>query len=289
MVRFGIAILWLLRFLPLALLNPLGQVVGITFYALGRERRRVVQTNLALCFPQMASKEREAMVRRHFRVLGRAFLEHGIFWWSSAQRIQRLVRIEGAAHLEALKGQPVMLLAPHFVGLDMGGVRISIEHQVASMYAKQKNPVVDALLLHGRKRFNAPRLFSRSDNVRSVVKALREGLPFYYLPDMDLGRRDSIFVPFFGVPTATITAPSRLALMGRATVLPVVTRMLPGSAGYVLQIYPPLENFPSEDVVHDTQIMNAFIEARVRELPEQYFWVHKRFKTRPEGEPSFYK
>lgn len=259
------------------------------FYGLGRERRRVVHTNLLLCFPEWSPAARAKVARAHYRALGRALLEHGIFWWGSAQRIRHLVRIEGAENLNAVQGEAVILLSPHFVGLDMGGLRLSLEQQVASMYSKQKDPVVDALLLRGRQRFNAPRLFSRKDNVRAVLKTLREGMPFYYLPDMDLGRRDSVFLPFFGMPAATITAPARLAKMSGAKVLPAVTRMLPASAGYVLKIYPPLENLPSEDVLQDTLHINQFIEQCVREMPEQYFWVHKRFKTRPEGEASVYR
>ena len=288
MARIGIFILWLLHFLPLPLLALIGQGLGHLAYALGRERRRVARTNLRLCFPELNPAARERLVRGHFRALSRSFFEHGILWWSSAARIRRLVRIEGEQHLAAVQGQPLILLAPHFVGLDMGGLRISLEVQVASLYSKQKNPVTDQLLLRGRLRFNAPRLFSRQDSVRGVVKAIRAGLPFYYLPDMDFGRRDSIFVPFFGVPTATITGVSRLASLARAKVLPAVTQQLPGGQGYVLKFYPAWENFPTDDVAADARRVNAFIEDRVREMPEQYFWVHKRFKTRPEGEPRVY-
>ncbi len=287
-VRIGIFILWALRFLPLPLLALLGQGLGQLAYALARSRREVVRTNLRLCFPDLSAVARERLARGHFRALSRSFFEHGILWWSSAARIRRLVRIEGEQHLAAVHGRPVILLAPHFVGLDMGGIRVSLDRQVSSMYSKQKNPAVDRLLLRGRLRFNAPRLFSRQDNVRGVVKAIRAGLPFYYLPDMDFGRRDSIFVPFFGVPTATITGVSRLAQLARAAVVPAVTRQLPGGQGYVLTCYPAWENFPTGDMAADARRVNAFIEERVREMPEQYFWVHKRFKTRPEGEPRLY-
>ena len=289
MARIGIFILWLLHFLPLSLLAPLGQGLGLLAYVLGRERRRVVRINLRLCFPEMPEATRARWARRHFSALGRSFVEHGILWWSSAARIRRLVRIEGEQYLTAVQGQPLILLAPHFVGLDMGGLRISLYVQVASLYSKQKNPVTDRLLLRGRLRFNAPRLFSRQDSVRGVVKAIRAGLPFYYLPDMDFGRRDSIFVPFFGVSTATITGVSRLASLARAKVLPAVTQQLPGGQGYVLKFYPAWENFPTDDMVADARRVNAFIEERVRDMPEQYFWVHKRFKTRPEGEPRVYR
>ena len=288
MARIGILILWLLHFLPLPVLALVGEGLGLLAYTLGRERRRVARTNLRLCFPELNPVARERLVRGHFRALSRSFFEHGILWWSSAARIRRLVRIEGEQHLAAMQGQPLILLAPHFVGLDMGGLRLSLDMQVASLYSKQKNPVTDRLLLRGRLRFNAPRLFSRQDSVRGVVKAIRAGLPFYYLPDMDFGRRDSIFVLFFGVPTATITGVSRLASLARAKVLPAVTQQLPGGQGYALKFYPAWENFPTDDVAADARRVNAFIEDRVREIPEQYFWVHKRFKTRPEGEPRVY-
>jgi len=190
--------------------------------------------------------------------------------------------------MQALQGKPVIMLAPHFVGLDMGGSRVALDFHAASMYSKQKNPVLDRLLLHGRQRFNAPYLFSRQDNVRQVVKVMRRGVPFYYLPDMDFGPRDSIFVPFFGVPAATITGVSRLASLARAVVVPVVTRQLSWGRGYVLTYYPAWENFPTSDVAADTRRVNAFIEARVREMPEQYYWLHKRFKTRPAGAAKLY-
>jgi KDO2-lipid IV(A) lauroyltransferase len=288
MIRVAIFCFWLMHFLPLVLLNPLGQGVGLLFYTLGRERREVARANLRLCFPEWSERERERQVRRHFRAFGRSFLERGILWWSSAARIKRIVRIEGEAHWQALRGQPLILLAPHFVGLDMGGSRLSIDVQIASMYSKQKNPLADRLLLQGRRRFNTPRLFSRQDSVRSVVKTIRTGLPFYYLPDMDFGARDSIFVPFFGVMAATITGVSRMARMAGARVAPAVTRQLPGGQGYVLRFYPAWENFPSDDIAADTRRVNAFIEERVREMPEQYYWLHKRFKTRPAGEQRLY-
>jgi KDO2-lipid IV(A) lauroyltransferase len=287
--RLGVFIVWLLHFLPLWLLAPLGQGLGMLLYAFGRERRRVARINLRLCFPQLPEAEGEKLVRRHFRAFGRSFLERGYLWWSAARRIKRMVRVEGMEHWLAVKDRPVIWFAPHFIGLDMGGSRLSIETSAASMYSAQKNPVFDRLLLRGRTRFNRQRLLSRQDGVRGVVKVIREGVPFYYLPDMDFGPRDSVFVPFFGVPAATITGLSRMAKLGRAVVVPVVTRQLPGGVGYELRFYPAWEDFPTDDVEADTRRMNAFIEERVREMPEQYFWLHKRFKTRPPGEPSPYQ
>lgn len=289
MSRIGIFLIWLLHFLPLGLLAPLGEGLGLLLYAFGRERRRVARVNLRLCFPEMTDDEREALVQRHFRAFGRSVLERGILWWSSKERIRRLIRIEGLEHWQAVADRPVIWLAPHFVGLDMGGVRLTTESPLVSMYSRQKNPLFDALLLHSRTRFGNSPMVSRQEGVKPVVRAMRRGLPFYYLPDMDFGARDAVFVPFFGVPAATITALSRLAKITSAAVVPAITRQLPGGAGYVLKFYPAWQDFPTEDVEADTRRMNAFIEERVREMPEQYFWLHKRFKTRPPGEKRFYR
>jgi len=288
LIRAALGLVWLLRLLPLALLAPLGRGLGFLLYVLGRERRKVVLTNLMLCFPQRSEAQRRHIARLHFQAFGRSLLEHGILWWSSRERVQRLVHVEGIEHWQAVAGRPVIFLAPHFIGLDMGGIRIGAEHRVVSVYSRQKDSAFDEVLYHGRTRFVMPELYSRQEGVRSVIKALRRGLPFYYLPDMDFGGRDSIFVPFFGVPTATITGLSRIARLAGAAVVPAVTRQLRGAGGYALTFYPAWRDFPSDDLEADARRMNAFIEERVLEMPEQYYWLHKRFKTRPDGEPKFY-
>jgi KDO2-lipid IV(A) lauroyltransferase len=289
LTRVALGLVWLLHFLPLGLLAPLGRGLGILFYFLGRERREVVLTNLGLCFPRMGEAERVRLARAHFQSFGRSTLEHGILWWSSKARLLRLIRIEGLEHWRAVADRPVIWLAPHFVGLDMGGTRIIAEWRGVSVYSHQKDPAFERILLHGRTRFVTPELFSRQQGIRPVVRAMRKGLPFYYLPDMDLGDRDSVFVPFFGVPAATVTGLSRIARLAGAVVVPAVTRQLPGAGGYVLTFYPAWSDFPSDDVVADTRRMNAFIEERVLEMPEQYLWLHKRFKTRPPGEARYYE
>jgi KDO2-lipid IV(A) lauroyltransferase len=288
LTRVALFVVWILHFLPLPLLAPIGCGFGLLLYALARERRRVALTNLGLCFPECAEPERRRLARAHFKALGRSLLERGILWWSSRERVMRVIHMVGEEHWRAVAGRPVVWLAPHFVGLDMGGSRLAAEHRAVSVYSRQKSPAVDAVLYHGRTRFVMPELYSRQDGIRPVVKAIRKGLPFYYLPDMDFGERDSIFVPFFGVPAATITGLARLTRLAQAVVVPTVTYQLPGGDGYALHFYPAWENFPTGDVVADTRRMNAFIEERVREHPEQYFWVHKRFKTRPPGEPKVY-
>ena len=284
-------ILLLLRpvpFLPMALIAALGNALGGLLYWLIPERRRATRINLALCFPDMAPRAREQLARAHFRAFVRSFVEHALWWWAPRPRIEQLVRIEGLAHLQALAGRPVILLAPHFVGLDAALTRLCCETDLAVIYARQKDPAYDALLLRGRTRFGRQRLLARQDGVRAALAAIREGLPFYYLPDLDFGPRDAIFVPFFGVPAATVTGVSRIARLTGAKVLPCVARMLPGGAGYVVTISPAWEDFPTQDVAADTRRVNAYIESQVLTMPEQYFWLHKRFKTRPPGEPSPY-
>jgi KDO2-lipid IV(A) lauroyltransferase len=289
MTRVALAVIWLLHYLPLALLAPIGRALGIVAYTLARERRHVALTNVRLCFPALTSAEHRRLVRRHFQAFARAVLERGILWWGSKERILRIVRIEGLEHWQAVAHSPVIWLTPHFVGLDMAGSRLTAEYPVASMYSHQKDPKLDEVLYRGRTRFVMPRLVSRQEGIRSVVRVIREGIPFYYLPDMDFGPRDSVFVPFFGVPTATITGLSRVARVARAVVVPLVTRQLPGGQGYVMRFYPAWSDFPTGDDEADARRMNAFIEERVREMPEQYHWLHKRFKTRPPGAKPVYE
>jgi len=288
LTRIAVALFWALHFLPLQVLARIGEAAGAILYFLGGERRHICLTNLARCLPEMPEAKRVALAKAHFRAFGRSVLERSILWWAPRERVERMVRIAGLERLRALKGQPVVLLAPHFVGLDAGCTRLTCEIDIAGIYAKQKNRVFDALLLSGRTRFGRQRAISRQEGVRPALAALKEGIPFYYLPDQDYGPREAIFVPFFAASAATITGLSRLTRLSGARVLPCVTRMLPGGAGYELVCHPVWEDFPSGDDAADARRMNAFIEERVREMPEQYFWTHKRFKTRPPGEAKWY-
>jgi KDO2-lipid IV(A) lauroyltransferase len=287
LTRLAVGLLWLLHFLPYGVLAAFGAGLGRLAYVAVPSRRRVCLINLARCFPDLSERERLALAKRHFAALGRSIVERGILFWSSGKRIARLVRIAGYEHFEAAK-KPVVVFAPHFVGLDAGATRLSTEMEGVSVYSRQKDAYVNGLLERYRTRFKPIVLLSRQDGIRRAIREMRRGLPFYYLPDQDYGPRDSVFVPFFGVPAATITGLSRVAQLARASVVPAVTRMLPDSAGYELRFYPAWQDFPTDDPVADTRRMNAFIEDRVREMPEQYNWVHKRFKTRPPGDAKFY-
>lgn len=284
--RAALAFLWLLHCLPLRVTRAVGALLGMLLYVAIPERRHVVMTNLRLCFPQHDDKWRRRIMRRHFIDFTCAVIDRVYFWWSPREKLERMIRLEGREHLQDTASVPTILLVPHFVGLDAAGVITSMICPMVSIYSRQKNPHFDAQLLAGRMRFNEPLLLSRQDGMRRVLKALKGGYCFFYLPDLDFGPKDAVFVPFFGVPTATITGVSRLARLSSARVVPCIARMTPD--GYVVTLHPPWQDYPGADLEADTARMNAFIEAEAGKMPEQYFWSHKRFKTRPPGEKGVY-
>jgi KDO2-lipid IV(A) lauroyltransferase len=289
MSRVVFFLMWLIHFLPLGAQAAIGNALGSLLFWLIPERRRVTRINLAKCFPRMDPAARERLARAHFRAFTRSFVERGLLWWAPRARIERLIRLEGLEHLRALGDTPAILFVPHFVGLDAGGTRLAIEVNVVAMFARQKDPRFTRLLAQGRTRFGDQRLVSRQEGVRAAIQAMRrEQRPLYYLPDLDHGPKNAVFVPFFGVPAATVPGLSRIAKLAGAKVLPCVTRILPGGQGYVARIEAPWEDFPTQDVEADTRRMNAYIEQVALEIPEQYLWMHKRFKTRPPGEARFY-
>lgn len=288
LARLGIFILWLIHFLPFRVIVALGNGLGELAYRVAGERRRVGRINLALCFPQLSEAEREHLLHQHFRMFFRGLVERCILWWASAERINSLIRVEGVEHFKAVQGQPMILLTPHFVGMDAGGQWVAQQVDTVCMYANQKSRYLTELLREKRARFRHQHLYSRQQGLRPILKGMRDNLPFIYPPDQDQGVKDGAFIPFFGVPAATMTSLPRIAQMTGAKVVPSITRVLPGGSGYVLTFYPAWENYPSGDDIADARRMNEFIEQRVLEMPEQYFWLHKRFKTRPEGEARFY-
>jgi KDO2-lipid IV(A) lauroyltransferase len=288
MARFGIFIFWLIHFLPFRFIVAIGNGLGVLLYPLAKERRTVGMINLKLCFPRMSEEDRAKLVRKHFKMFCRGVIERSILWWGSAGQINSLIRVEGVEHFNAIKDKPSILLTPHFVGMDIGGQWIAQRTDTVCMYATQKNLYLTKLLLEKRGRFGNQQLYSRQEGLRPIIKGMRKGMPLIYPPDQDQEIRDGAFIPFFGVLAATMTSVPRLAKMSDAKVVPSITRMLPGGEGYVLTFYPAWENYPSGDDIVDARRMNEFIEQRILEMPEQYFWLHKRFKTRPEGEASFY-
>lgn len=286
MTRVLLALMRMAAWLPLPLLRIAGSLLGWTLYGLAGARRRVARANLEACFPRLGEAGRERLVRDTFRLFGQGFMDRALLWHAGPARLRSLVTIDGAEHLAAVAGRPVILLAPHFVGLDAAWTRLTLDRRLATIYANQNDPAFNAALLAGRGRFNDPVLLARQDGVRAAYATLRQGLPLYYLPDMDFGARDAVFVPFFGVSAATVTALPRLARLAGALVLPCVTRLTPD--GYRVTIEAPWSDFPGPSDAADTARVNAFIERMVETMPAQYHWLHKRFKTRPPGATAIY-
>ena len=289
--RLLLGFLWLVQCLPLAVQAALGRALGRLLHALAGSRRRIARRNVELCFPEQPVAAREALVREHFQWLGRSLLERGLLWFASPERLRRLIHVDGDVGLAERSERPVMWLVPHFMGLDVAGVAVLLfqKRKGVSIYQAQSNPVMDAALRRGRLRLGNAEIFARDDAAKPLLRAIRRGDAFFNLPDMDFGERDAAFVPFFGIPAATLLAPSRLARALDMIVQPVIAEMLPGGQGYRVTFQAPWPDFPSADPVADTAAVNRWIEREIRRLPAQYLWVHRRFKTRPAGEPSLYE
>ena len=288
--RVLLGFLWLLQWLPLRVLAALGRALGRLLWVLGTARRRIALRNLELCFPELPPDDRERLAREHFQWLGRSILERSLLWFASAERLKKVIHVEGDVELAERSKKPVMWLVPHFMGLDVAGVAVLLfqQHEGCSMYQEQSNPAMNEVIRRGRLRFGHAQIFPRSDKALPLIRAIRRGVAFFNLPDMDFGERDAAFVPFFGVPAATLLAPSRMAKALDMVVQPVIAEMLPGGQGYKVRFGEPWTHFPTDDALADTAAMNRWIEDEIRQNPAQYLWVHKRFKTRPAGESSLY-
>ena len=288
--RALLGIFWLLHWLPLPLLALLGRSLGRLLHLFGRSRRRVAGINVALCLPELDSRTRAALVREHFEWLGRSILERALLWHASRERLARLIHVEGDIQFAERSDRPVMWLAPHFLAVEVAGAATQIFQRklACNIYTVQSNAVLHAALLRGRGRFGLANMFARQESARPMVRAIKQGQPFFNPCDMDFGLRDGAFVPFFGQQAATLLAPSRLARSLDMIVQPVVGEMLPGGQGYRIRFLDPWTDWPTDDALADTARMNRWIEDEIRRCPAQYLWVHKRFKTRPPGAPPVY-
>ncbi|MCQ2029597.1 lipid A biosynthesis lauroyl acyltransferase [Stutzerimonas zhaodongensis] len=287
----GFGLLWLVVQLPYRLLLLLGRGLGELMYRFARSRRHIARRNLQLCFPEMNENERERLLRANFASTGIAFFEMAMSWWWPKSRLQRLAHIEGLEHLQQAQaeGQGVILMALHFTTLEIGAALLSQRHTIDGMYREHKNPVFDFVQRRGRERHNLDASAIEREDVRAMLKVLRAGRAIWYAPDQDYGRKQSLFVPWFGINAATVTATTKFARLGRARVVPYTQERLADGSGYRLVIHPPLADFPGESEEADCRRINDWVEDAVRQHPEQYLWAHRRFKTRPEGEPSLYR
>lgn len=280
----------LLARLPFPVQAGLGHGLGWIGYQLAWGRRRVARINLSICLPELTDKQRERLLREHFGWLGVAATCQGLSWSAAPTRLSRIVRLQHRERIDALleAGRPVIVLVPHFVGLELGGTAFTaLVHSGMYMYQRIRDPVIDAQVRHARTRFGAIPV-ERQDDLRGLIRTLKSGVPFFYLPDQDPGRRRGLFIPFCGVPAATVPTLGRIARLAGAVVIPTFARFLPRGEGLELCFDPPIEQFPSGDAELDAARMNQVIEERLRSMPAQYFWVHRRFKTRPEGAQPIY-
>ena len=284
------AVLYLIQLLPFSVIGAIGRMIGILSYYLVAPRRRVGQINLAKCFPEWDEKRRTAVLKEHFKHMGRLLAEYGLYWYGDAGRLRKLVRYRDKHFLDdaLAAGEKVILLYPHFTAFELAVYALNQDVPLISMYSHQKNAALDEQILKGRHRYNNVFLIGRNEGLRAIIKQIKaSNAPFLYLPDQDFGRKDSVFVRFFGIQTATIAGLSRIAALTRAKVIPAIPTRLPDGT-VELRFYPAWDEFPTDNPEADAQTMNDFIEARIREMPEQYYWLHKRFKTRPDGEAEFY-
>lgn len=271
----------------------LGKLLGGLSYRLVRPRVRVARRNLEICFPELDAAARERLLRDHFHALAQSVVDRGVLWFAPPERVRELVSLSGyEENLKPLVAarQSCILLAPHFIALDAAASRLTMETPSgATMYSPQSDPDVDALVREGRARFNDVHLVNRRDGVRPLLRHVKAGRPLYYLPDMDFGRKGSLFVPFFGTPAATIPATAQLASTWKLPVLPIRGSWNPATGRYHIEVLPALADFPGEDGLEAaTARINRMVEDWTRDMPSQYYWVHRRFKTRPPGEPGLY-
>jgi KDO2-lipid IV(A) lauroyltransferase len=286
----GLGLLWLVVQLPYKVLLRLGSLLGRIMGVFATDRRAIATRNLELCFPQASAQERARLLRENFSSTGIAFFEMAMSWWWPAARLARLAHIEGLEHLREAQaaGEGAILMAAHFTTLEIGAALLGQHHTIDGMYREHGNPVFDYIQRRGRERHNLDALAIEREDVRGMLKLLRKGRAIWYAPDQDYGAKQSLFVPLFGIPAATVTATSKFARLGKARVIPFTQVRLENGRGYRLVVHPPLVDFPTQTEEQDCLRINQWVESAIRECPEQYLWAHRRFKSRPPGAPRLY-
>lgn len=284
----SIGILRLCIRLPFPWQQTIGSVIGQLGYYLVKKRRKITGTNIRLCFPELSQNEQKRLTIQTFRSTGKAIFETGLSWWGNEKRLENLCHIEGLENLEKAleRGKGVILLSAHFTCLEIGGRLLSLRQPFQVVYKKARNPLFEVFMQRAREKHYQRAI--QTYDLRKMIKGLKENKVTWYASDQDFGDKQSVFVPFMGIIAATLTTPARLAKISGAPVVPYFPRRLENNKGYCLTIFPMLENFPDEDEYKNAERINQIIETEIRKAPDQYLWVHKRFKTRPEGEPSVY-
>lgn len=284
----SLGLLWCITRLPYRLQMQLGSLIGWLALRLAKRRRRIAATNLKLCFPELPAEAQVSLLRRHFDSLGKGIVETALCWWGREKQLRDLYSIKGIEHLNAALNhhKGVILLSAHFTTLEIGGRLLAMETPFHVLYRTHKNALFEHIMHRARvRRFD--KAIARND-MRTLIASLKAGHAIWYAPDQNHGGTHSIFVPFFGVPASTITSTSRIAAISGAAVVPFFQQRLPDYRGYELRLYPALNYFPGDSTEADTVRISQLIENEISKMPEQYLWVHRRFKTRPEGEVSPY-
>ncbi len=285
----GLGLLRILIFLPYPTIMFLGKQLGRLFYFIAKYRRHIIKTNIELCFPNMSTKEKTQLIKDNFIQMGYTLVENPLCWWGSEQQLLNRSTMIGLEHLQTAldNKQGVLLLSAHFAALEIGGRITSSEIPLTFMYRQHKNKLFEWFQRKSRER-QSDGMIERKE-VRKTIKALRNKKPIWYAADQDYGRKHSIFAPFFGLSTATITATSDFSKLGKAVVIPFFTYRKKDASGYIIELLAPIENYPSDNSIKDATRVNQIFENAIKKAPEQYLWAHRRFKTRPEGEANLYK
>lgn len=284
----GLGTGWLVAQLPFSLQIKIGRLIGMLMRKTSARRVHVARTNLTLCFPDKTDAEREQLLKKTFESIGIAVMETIMSWWAPDSKLKHRVTIDGLEHLETAvkKNNGVILLGAHYTTLEIAGKLLAPYASFDALYRKHKNPVFDYVMYKGRRNY-CEKVIERG-NMREMMRSLKQGRTIWYAPDQNYGAEHSVFVTFFNIPAATITATSRLAALNNSPVVPFSHERLQNNSGYVLRFYPALDNFPSEDTTADTQRINHLIENEILKMPGQYLWTHRRFKTRPKSLPPVY-
>ena len=274
--------------LPYAWQMSMGRGIGQLFYWFARERKHIARTNLALCFPSLSDTDQEILLKKNLQDTGMGLMEQNIGWFMPERRYRKLVQVEGLEHIRELGKQAALIVVKHNNCISVCTIGLSMFMPIAGMYRRHKNAALEYLQTRGRVRLCPEGTVVERKETRTMMRLLRQGLSVMYAPDQDYGIKNGVWATFFGVPAATVTATTGFAKLGKAKVIVMNCYRLPNAEGYKIVLSPPLANIPSDDELLDAQTINDLFEAQIRECPEQYLWVHRRFKTRPPGQKRPY-